>query len=79
MTDPQAIVENLFTDVCFIQANLIRADGCRPGLAVPFKQMCLEASRNARKQLEQFERQIEDELFSKRAAHDAVDAYKNAA
>lgn len=65
MNAAQAILDNVRTDVCVLEANLIRAESCRPVLAVALKQICLDASRNARRELEKLERQLEDELVNR--------------
>lgn len=63
MTAAEASMETARMDLSLAEANLVRAGACEKPLAVPFKQMALDASRETRKALERFEREIERELF----------------
>lgn len=63
MSAAENILETARADLGLAEANIVRAQSCERPLAVPFKQMALDASRQTRQALERFERELERELF----------------
>jgi hypothetical protein len=62
---PLQILEDVKFDVFFGEAHLVAAEGVQRALRIGLQQIALEDLRSARERLDQAQRRIEDELFSR--------------